>query len=96
MATKKTDEIQEAVETADELVELKIPKGNSNEEPCVMIGINGKNWLLPKGKTSKVPAYVAEEYKRHLEAVENYSNQIGVIQSAEQAANAAARAKIGG
>ena len=46
-------------EKNEKLVEVRVPRGQSNEEPCVMIGINGKNWLLPKGKTSKVPAYVA-------------------------------------
>lgn len=104
MATKKkeTEEVTETVEmekvaepAADDLVELRIPRGNSNEEPNLMIGINGKNWLLPKGKVSKVPRYVMEEYQRHLEAVENYSNQINNIKSVEQAVNSAARAQIG-
>lgn len=82
-------------EKNEKLVEVRVPRGQSNEEPCVMIGINGKNWLLPKGKTSKVPSYVAEEYNRHLAAVESYTETISSIQESEKAVNAAAGAKIG-
>ena len=82
-------------EKNEKLVEVRVPRGQSNEEPCVMIGINGKNWLLPKGKTSKVPAYVAEEYNRHHAAVESYTETISSIQESEKAVNAAAGAKIG-
>lgn len=82
--------------TLEKLVELRIPRGRSNEEPCLMIGVNGKNWLLPKGETSKVPEYVAEEYYRSVDAVDSYSAKINNIQGEEQAVNASARARIGG
>lgn len=85
-----------AAETKEKLVKIHVPRGRSNEEPCLMIGINGRNWLLPKGQVSMVPQYVAEEYQRHLEAVDSYSAQINNIQAVEQETNAAARAKIGG
>ena len=39
--------------TLEKLVELRIPRGRSNEEPCLMIGVNGKNWLLPKGRPAR-------------------------------------------
>ena len=45
-------------------VDLFVPKGYANDEPNLFISINGKNFILPKGKTSKVPAYVKEEYER--------------------------------
>ena len=80
----------------EKLVELRIPRGRSNEEPCLMIGVNGKNWLLPKGETSKVPEYVAEEYHRSVEAVDSYSAKINNIQGEEQAVYASAKARIGG
>ena len=38
---------EEKKTTGEKLVELRIPRGRSNEEPCLMIGVNGKNWLLP-------------------------------------------------
>lgn len=52
------------------LVEIFVPKGYANEEPNMMIGINGVNYLLPRGKTSKVPAFVAEEFRRATRAQE--------------------------
>lgn len=87
---------EEKKTTGEKLVELRIPRGRSNEEPCLMIGVNGKNWLLPKGETSKVPEYVAEEYHRSMAAVDEYSAKINNIQDEEQAVNASARAKFGG
>lgn len=49
-------------------VDLFIPKGYANDEPNEFISVNGKNFILPKGKTSKVPAYVKEEYDRAVRA----------------------------
>lgn len=46
------------------LVELFIPRGSSVDEPNVIISVNGKNYVLPKGKTSKVPEFVKYEYDR--------------------------------
>ena len=51
-------------------VDLFIPKGYVNDEPNHFISVNGKNFLLPKGKTSKVPDYVKEEYERSMRAQE--------------------------
>ena len=51
-------------------VDLFIPKGYANDEPNFFISVNGKNFLLPKGKTSKVPVYVKEEYDRAMRAQE--------------------------
>lgn len=86
----------EKKDTGEKLVELRIPRGRSNEEPCLMVGVNGRNWLLPKGQTSKVPAYIAEEYYRSMAAVNECSAKINDIQGEEQAVNASARARIGG
>ena len=54
----------------EEYVDLFIPKGYANDEPNFFISVNGKNYLLPKGKTSKVPACVKEEYDRAMRAQE--------------------------
>lgn len=51
-------------------VDLFVPKGAANDEPNEFISINGKNFILPKGKTSKVPAYVKYEYDRSVRAQE--------------------------
>lgn len=54
----------------EEKVDLFIPKGYANDEPNFFISVNGKNFILPKGKTSKVPQYVKEEYDRAMRAQE--------------------------
>ena len=51
-------------------VEVYIPRGNANDEPNLFVSINGVNYLLPKGKTSKVPPCVAYEIARAQKAQE--------------------------
>lgn len=50
--------------------DIFIPKGYANDDPNLFVSVNGKNYILPKGKTSKVPVHVAEEIKRSLKAQE--------------------------
>lgn len=64
MADNKQASTQEA------RVEIFIPKGNANDEPNLFVGVNGKNYLLPKGKKSLVPPEVAYEVNRSIEAQE--------------------------
>ena len=52
----------------EERVEIFIPRGADREDPNLFVGINGVNYLLPRGKKSKVPVEVAEEINRSLEA----------------------------
>ena len=52
------------------LVDLYIPRGYANDEPNQIISVNGKNYVLPKGKTSKVPPCVKYEYDRAVRAQE--------------------------
>ena len=56
-------------------VDLYIPRGYANDEPNLFISVNGKNFLLPKGKTSKVPPYIKEEYERAQRAQEAYDEK---------------------
>lgn len=51
----------------EERVELYVDRGNS-DDPNLFIGVNGVNYLLPRGKKSIVPKHVAEEYWRSQEA----------------------------
>ena len=64
MATDKTKNPEEVY------VDLFVPKGYANDEPNHLIGINGVNYLLPKGKTSNVPKYVADEFHLSQQAQE--------------------------
>lgn len=51
-------------------VNLFVPRSSGNDDPNEFISVNGKNFLLPKGVTSKVPLYVKEEYERSQKAQE--------------------------
>lgn len=57
-------------------VKIAVPKGYANDEPNLTIGINGVNYILPKGKTSEVPDFVAEEFYRSQRAQEIMDNHI--------------------
>lgn len=70
------------------LVDLFIPRGPSVDEPNVVISVNGKNYVLPKGKTSKVPVFVKYEYDRAMRAKETMD-----VRSAEMAERAAEEEK---
>ena len=50
--------------TAPERVEVSIPRGADREDPNLFVGINGLNYLLPRGRKSSVPAAVAAEIRR--------------------------------
>lgn len=53
-------------------VELSVPKGAANDEPNLVIGINGVNYVLPRGKKSMVPDFVKAEYDRSVAAQERF------------------------
>ncbi len=54
----------------DNRVSVFIPRGLSNEDPNLFVSVNGVNYLLPRGKESLVPRYVAEELERSARAKE--------------------------
>ena len=71
MAEKKTApaEVSPAL-SENEKVELFVPRGAANDDPNCYISVNGKSFLLPKGKTSRVPKFIADEYARAMAAQE--------------------------
>lgn len=73
--TKKAEEIKEE-KTDDGMVELRVPRAAGNDDPNVFISINGVNYLLPRGKTVKVPSFVAWEYERAQKAQDEYFDTI--------------------
>ena len=60
----------------DNRVEIFVPKGYANDEPNLMIAVNGVNYVLPKGKTSKVPKHIAEEFYRSQKAQEALDKRV--------------------
>lgn len=55
-------------EDANVMVDLFVLPDHSDENPNCVIGINGKNWVMPRGETSRVPKFVADEYNRAMQA----------------------------
>lgn len=68
--------ISNETKAMEELEEISIPKGYANDEPNLLVGVNGVNYLLPKGKKSKVPKYVADEIRRSWSAQEAMDQRI--------------------
>lgn len=81
MATKKTVKETEVIETAtpevetkaeapkaEEKVEIFIERAGANEDPNFYVSVNGKPYLLPRGKTSLVPKCVYKEIMRSRKA----------------------------
>lgn len=48
----------------DGRVEVFIQKGATNDEPNLIVGVNGVMYVLPKGKKSMVPPHVKAEIDR--------------------------------
>ena len=46
----------------DKRVEVFVPKGYANDDPNLLIAVNGVNYLLPRGKKAMVPDFVANEF----------------------------------
>ena len=65
-----------ASKPADNRVEVFIPKGYANDEPNLFVSVNGVNYLLPKGKKSLVPDFVAAEIERSKRAAEKQDEKM--------------------
>ena len=61
---KKTEAVAEKLPDPYELEEIFIPRAGAKEDPNLFVSVNGKNFLIPKGKKSKVPRYIADEIRR--------------------------------
>lgn len=60
-------------------VEITIPRGSDREDPNFFVAVNGVNYLLPKGKKSMVPEFVAKEIIRSEKAADIfYENSDGM------------------
>ena len=83
--TEATAPVQEtpAVPAKEEKVEIFIPKGNVNDEPNLFVSVNGKGFLLPKGKKSMVPKYIADEIIRSRKAEEVMDEHAAEMASAQ-------------
>ena len=69
---------------AEERVDIFIDRAASNEDPNLFVSVNGMNFLLPKGKTSSVPKFVAEEVERAKRAQAALDEKIDMMLAAAQ------------
>lgn len=65
-----------ASKPAENRVEVFVPKGYANDDPNFLISVNCVNYVLPRGKKSMVPDFVAEEYYRSQRAQERLDENI--------------------
>lgn len=82
-AVKENDGTTAAAPVADK-VQIHVPRGYANDEPNLLICINGVNYLLPRGKTSEVPRAVAEEFYRSQEAQAKLDEQVDKLLEASK------------
>ena len=76
MANTENKAAKAAAPVAESRVEIFVPKGFANEDPNMLISINGVNYVLPRGKKSMVPDFVAEEFYRSQRAQERLDANI--------------------
>ena len=64
--TEKTVESAESARggAKGKKVSITLPRAKSGEDREVFVGINGVNYLIPRGKEVEVPDYVAAEIRR--------------------------------
>lgn len=63
-------------------IEIAIPRGSDREDPNFFVAVNGVNYLLPRGKKSMVPGFVAKEIIRSERAADIfYENMDGMKNS---------------
>ena len=85
MATNETKTTK-----VEDKVEIFVPRTPGNTDPNFIIVLNGKNYVLPKGKKSVVPKAVADEYERSKRAQYKVDNAIAdMVEQARQQALAA-------
>jgi len=58
-------------------VKIKIPRSNAKDEQDVFVGVNGVNYIIPKGKEVSVPDFVAREIERSQAAQEKFFDTQG-------------------
>ena len=60
--TKQAAAAAEVTEEKDDRIEIFIERDSS--DPNLFVSVNGVNYLLPRGKTSKVPKAIYDEIMR--------------------------------
>ena len=64
MASKEIEKNAETVVPDDGREDIFIPRGDPKGDPNLFVSVNDYTALLPRGQTSRVPRFVAEEIRR--------------------------------
>ena len=74
----------------EDRVEVFVPRTPGNSDPNLVLVLNGKNYVLPKGQKSLVPKAVAELYESSKRAQYKVDNAIfDMVEQAKQQAKEA-------
>lgn len=74
----------EVVEDPNEKVTIRVPRIHPKEDPNLFVGINGKNYIIPRGKAVKVPRFVKEEIERSEKAKDRFYETVEELLPEEQ------------
>ena len=81
---------EKKVAKVEDREEIFVPRTPGNSDPNLVIVLNGKNYVLPKGQKSIVPKAVAAEYERSKRAQYKVDNAIfEMVEQAREQAKAA-------
>ena len=70
--------------TTNGKVEVFIPRDGATNDTSYFVGVNGVNYILPRGKKSLVPDYVAEEIRRSKAAEDRmYEEKAALLEQAK-------------
>ena len=83
---KMTKAADEKMPDPYELEGIFIPRAGAKEDPNLFVSVNGKNFLIPKGKKSKVPRYIADEIRRSERARDDFEAFVDQATAAAQQA----------
>jgi len=72
--TKKP--VQSVKAPVEEMETIFVPKAGRGEDEVFVVGINGKNYNIPRGKNVSVPAAVASEFRRSMRAQQTYDKLV--------------------
>ena len=79
-----------ASKPAEDRVEIFVPRTPGNSDPNLLLVLNGKNYVLPKGQKSVVPKAVADLYESSKRAQYKVDNAIfEMVEQAREQAKAA-------
>jgi len=85
MATEKNKNAAETAAVKEpEKKDIYIERGSANDDPNLVVCVNGVTYLLPKGKTSKVPLAVYNEIMRSRRAREMQDQRMEELRGAAE------------